>query len=225
MRMLGKKMIVHRGEVFDFSANVYQNDGVTPFVLSSDIVNPYLVIAISSSNLAMKGRYRLVSWLDLSTYPSFRRQTPEFVEDSVIESNTPPLQDADGKGCIYYTQDSNGNKTYYWYNSSSASYEQYSFSFHKQYLNSQTRQWIESIYQYELSIVGGQLTTPILTDMYKSVYPTRTWIPTDAKTLYDEIKKCNYDLVKNVRWSSPLINFYTVDILQRPESLIIKPNC
>ena len=155
----------------------------------------------------------------------------------VIETNAaPPEPDNDGQGSIYYTQDASGNKEYYyWYVTQwsdekepkplAGEYRPYSFVFHKQFLNVHTRDWIESQYQYEFRLVGGQKTQPLLLDMYKGIYPDRMWVPSDARTLYEEIKKCRPDLVKNIRWSAPLANFFTEDILQRPELLIIKPNC
>ena len=237
MRTLGRKIIVHRGETFVLTRKVFKDDGVTPFVLAKSITNPYLIITVSSNTFRVDGKYRLNSWLDLSTYPSFRSQTPVYVEDTVITNNTPPsAPDNDGCGSIYYTQDTEGNKEYYyWYVTQwsddeepkplAGEYRNYSFVFHKQFLNVHTRDWIESQYQYEFRLVGGQKTQPLLLDTYKSIYPTRMWVPSDARTLYEEVKKCRPDLVKNIRWSAPLANFFTEDILQRPELLIIKPNC
>ena len=225
MRTLGRKIIVHRGETFTLTRKVLKDDGVTPYVLSDAIKNPYLIITISSNTFRVDGRYRLNSWLDLSTYPRFRSVTPEYLPSETISANTNPSTlgyDADGRDCIFYTVDGSGNKYFYYWD---GEYKTYSFVFHKHFLNVHTKDWIESQYQYEFRIVGGQKTEAILLDMYKGIYPDRMWIPTDARTLYDEIAKCRPDLVKNIRWSAPLANFFTEDILQRPELLIIKPNC
>lgn len=224
MRTLGRKIIVHRGETFTLTRKVFKDDGVTPFVLAKSITNPYLIITVSSNTFRVDGKYRLNSWLDLSTYPSFRRSTPEYKSSEDITNNVAPASpDNDGAGCIYYTQDTAGTKYYYYWNGTE--YKDYSFVFRKQFLNVHTRDWIESQYQYEFRLVGGQKTQPLLLDMYKGIYPDRMWIPSDARTLYEEIKKCRPDFVKNIRWSAPLANFFTEDILQRPELLIIKPNC
>lgn len=235
MRVLGKKIIVQRGETFTLSCKVYKDDGVTPYILSSTIENPYIVITISSNTFNVNGRYRLNSWLDLSEYPSFRSLTPAYLSDENLEQQQLP-EDAnkDGKDTVYYTQDSNGNKSYYYWrvtghddegNPTTGQFDSYSFEFHKYFLHTITKDWIESQYQYEFRLVGGQDTTEILTNMYQSVYPDRMWVPTDNRTLYDEIVKCRPDLVKDLRWSAPLTNYSTVDTLQRPQLLIIKPNC
>lgn len=224
MRTLGRKIIVHRGETFILTRKVFKDDGVTPYVLSKSITNPYIIITVSSNTFRVDGKYRLNSWLDLSTYPSFRRQTPEYKSSEDITNNVAPdAPDNDGAGCIYYTQDTAGTKYYYYW--TGTEYKDYSFVFHKQFLNVHTRDWIESQYQYEFRLVGGQKTQPLLLDMYKSIYHNRMWVPSDARTLYEEVKKCRPDLVKNIRWSAPLANFFTEDILQRPELLIIKSNC
>ena len=99
---------------------------------------------------------------------------------------------------------------------------QYSFVFTKQFLEYQTRDWVESQYQYTFKLIGGQKTNDVLKGIYDSIYPYSPFRPTDNLTLYNEIKKCRPDMVRNIRPSAPLANYTTEDILQRPEKLIIK---
>ena len=106
--------------------------------------------------------------------------------------------------------------------SSDNKYVAYSFVFTKQFLECQTRDWVESQYQYTFKLIGGQKTNDVLKGMYDSIYPYRPFKPTDNLTLYNEIKKCRPDMVRNIRPSAPLANYTTEDILQRPEKLIIK---
>lgn len=222
MRTLGRKIIVHRGETFTFRAEIFKNDGVTPYMLFDTYVNPYMVLTVSSNSLSMQGKYQLNSWLDLSTYHKFKYSEPYYVEDSVVSANTLPQGHNAGE-YLYYTQDENGVKTFYYYPSNA--YQVYSFVITKQFLNAQTKYWIESQYMYELSLMCGQFTIEVLTNTYKSVYPDREWIPTDSRQLYEEIEKCRPDLLKGIRWSAPLTNYSTMDVIQRPEPLIIKNNC
>ena len=227
MKTLGKTIIVHRGETFRLARKVFKDDGVTPYILSNSITNPYLIITVSSNTLAVNGKYKLNSWLDLSTYPSFRRMTPELIDNTNITDNDLPSgYNTDGKDCVFYTQDSEGTKEFYYWsiNGNSGTFKPYSFVFHKYFLNVHTKDWIESQYQYEFRIVGGQKTEEYLLALYKATYPYRTYVPNDARTLYEEIKKCNPNLVKGIRWSAPLCNFFTEDILQKPQKLTIKPN-
>lgn len=222
MRTLGRKIIVRRGETFTFTAEIFKNDGVTPYMLFDTYTNPYMVLTVSSNSLSMQGKYQLNSWLDLSTYHKFKYSEPYYVEDSVVSANTLPRGHNAGE-YLYYTQDENGIKTFYYYPSNA--YQAYSFVITKQFLNAQTKYWIESQYMYELSLTCGQFTIEVLTNTYKSIYPDREWIPTDSRQLYEEIEKCRPDLLKGIRWSAPLTNYSTMDIIQRPEPLIIKNNC
>lgn len=229
MRTIGKTLVVHRGETFKLARKVYKDDGITPFVLSDAITNPYLIITVSSSNYHVDGKYKLNSWLDLSTYPSFRRVTPEYIETNYVTPSDPLYNtlpagyNPDGRDCVFYTQDSEGTKEFWYY--TNGKYKEYKFAFYKQFLNVHTSQWIESQYLYEFRLVGGQRTDVYLSSLYDTVYPDRAYKPTDNMTLYNEIVKCNPDLVKGIRPTAPLVNFFTEDILQKPQKLIIKPNC
>lgn len=223
MRTLGKTIYVHRGETFVLARKVFKDDGVTPFVLSMYIKNPYIIITITSNTYDINGRYKYNAWLNLSTYPSFRSITPEYVENSVISSNQLPSgKNADGKDCVFYTQDEYGNKEFYYY--TNGAYKPYRFVFHKHFLNVHTKDWTESQYRYSFRLVGGQDTHEYLLNAYKGVYPDRMHIPDDNKTLYDEIANCRPDLINNIRYSAPLVNFFTEDILQKPEKLVIMPS-
>lgn len=225
MRMLGQKMIVYRGETFKYCAKIYKSDNVTPFILMNDIPNPYLLISIASNNLTMKGKYLSKHWIDLSTYASFRENDPLLVEQRVIDSNSKPStygKNDDGKDCVVYVQESNGNKSYYyWLNNT---YKEYSFVFGTSFTNLETRNWIESKYSYELQLLGGDKTFDILLDMFNTIYPNASEIPDDPRTLYEKIEKCRPDLVEKLCWSCPICNYYTVDIIRKPTELIIESN-
>ncbi len=215
MKVLGKSIIVRRGETFVLSRKVFKDDGRTPFVLPTSILNPYLVISVTSTAYNVEGRYKCNYWLNLEKYPKFQSSTPILLTAKQFNSNTFPA------GCTatsnIYMYDSN----YYMY-SSDNKYVAYSFVFTKQFLEYQTRDWVESQYQYTFKLIGGQTTNNVLKGIYDSIYPYRPFRPTDNLTLYNEIKKCKPDMVRNIRPSAPLANYTTEDILQRPEKLIIK---
>lgn len=222
MKVVGKNIIVFRGETFNLTRKVYKHDLVTPYVLSKAITNPYLIITVSSSPYRLNGGYKCNWWIDLSKYPSFQSTIPVIVEQSVINSNQLP-QGYTADKCIFYVQDENGNKTFYYYNATTSKYEEYSFVFKKTFSHLETNQWIESLYTYQFRIVGGNSTKSVLQGLYRAVYPGKT-VPEDNRTLYYRIKKCRPDLVKNIRFSAPLATFFTEDILQRPEKLTVKTN-
>lgn len=215
MKVLGKSIIVRRGETFVLSRKVFKDDGKTPFVLPLSIQNPYLVISVTSTAYNVEGRYKCNYWLNLEKYPKFESSTPILLTAEQFNSNALPA------GCTATSNIYTYDKNYYMY-SSDNKYVAYSFVFTKQFLEYQTRDWVESQYQYTFKLIGGQKTNDILKGMYDSIYPYRPFKPTDNLTLYNEIKKCRPDMVRNIRPSAPLANYTTEDILQRPEKLIIK---
>lgn len=222
MKVVGKNIIVFRGESFSLTRKVYKNDCITPYVLSKAITNPYLIITVSSSPYKVNGGYKCNWWIDLSTYPSFKSTTPVIVDSSVISSNKLP-SGYQADSCIFYTQDSNGNKMFYYYDSETSTYKEYSFIFHKTFSHNETNDWIESLYTYQFRIVGGNRTKNVLQGLYKALFPGQ-YVLDDNRRLYCRIKEVRPDLVKNIRFSAPLANFFTEDILQRPEKLTIKTN-
>ena len=215
MKVLGKSIIVRRGETFVLSRKVFKDDGRTPFVLPLSIQNPYLVISVTSTAYNVEGRYKCNYWLNLEKYPKFQSSTPILLTTEQFNSNTLPV------GCTATSNIYTYDRNYYMY-SSDNKYVAYSFVFTKQFLEYQTRDWVESQYQYTFKLIGGQKTNDVLKGMYDSIYPYRPFKPTDNLTLYNEIKKCRPDMVRNIRPSAPLANYTTEDILQRPEKLIIK---
>lgn len=247
MKVLGKNIIVRRGETFVLSRKVFKDDGRTPFVLPTSILNPYLVISVTSTAYNVEGRYKCNYWLNLANYPKFMYSVP--VDGALyIAGNKVPVAGyhcdketyvidtcifwrnetvGDKQVIVYYyakaKHDANGNilytdnNTYY-----QADFFQYSFVFTKQFLEYQTRDWVESQYQYTFKLIGGETTNNVLKGIYDSIYPYSPFRPTDNLTLYNEIKKCRPDMVRNIRPSAPLANYTTEDILQRPEKLIIK---
>lgn len=215
MKVLGKSIIVRRGETFVLSRKVFKDDGKTPFVLPLSIQNPYLVISVTSTAYNVEGRYKCNYWLNLEKYPKFESSTPILLTAEQFNSNALPA------GCTATSNIYTYDKNYYMY-SSDNKYVAYSFVFTKQFLEYQTRDWVESRYQYTFKLIGGQKTNDVLKGMYDSIYPYRPFKPTDNLTLYNEIKKCRPDMVRNIRPSAPLANYTTEDILQRPEKLIIK---
>ena len=219
MKVVGKNIIVSRGESFSLTRKVYKNDLTTPFVLAKSIRNPYLIITVASSPFK-SGGYKCNWWIDLSTYPSFTSLTPVIVDDDVISSNTLP-SGYSYNSCIFYTQDENSNKTFYYYNNETSQYEEYSFIFRKTFSYMETKEWVEGLYTYQFKVVGGTRTKEVLQGMFKGLYPDKR-LPEDNRTLYCKIKEQRPDLVKNIRYSAPLATFFVEDVLQRPEKLTVK---
>lgn len=222
MKVLGKSIIVRRGETFVLSRKVFKDDGRTPFVLPFSIQNPYLVISVTSTVYNVEGRYKCNYWLNLEKYPKFQSSTPIPVKQTDFDAGKLPTGCTDSSNIYVYDGDYYRHITNEGNTEGIGVYVPYSFVFTKQFLEYQTRDWVESQYQYTFKLIGGQKTNDVLKGIYDSIYPYCTFRPTDNLTLYNEIKKCRPDMVRNIRPSAPLANYTTEDILQRPEKLIIK---
>lgn len=216
MRTLGTTIEVNRGEVFTLSREIVDVSGV-PYILPK-LTNPYLMITITSGVYSQDGMYEKNYWLSLASYMFFDDVTPVYQPD--VTGDFPPLE----KNRVYYTMDGEGNKTYYYYDETTQKYIPYSFVFTKLFLNNDTREWIEGIYRYQFKIASGQLSIDWLTNIYKSVYKTIVNIPTDKHTLAKQICKVRPDLLRNVDWEAPIVNYWTKDILRQPHKLVVRNN-
>lgn len=220
MTILGNKIVTVRGEAFGLSFELTEKDG-TPYVLLDSIKNPYAKISIADTSYRQDGRYKLNLWIDLSGRPSFKSKIPVLISSEQLESNELP-EDYDTNSCIFYIVTSNASREYYYY--SENSYLPYSFILDVTILNAYSRDWIEGKYTYSIDILGGTLTYEVLGPLYKATFPTRTYIPSDNRTLYYEIKECNPSAVKRIRPEQPIVNFTYNELISKPEWLIVKTN-
>lgn len=223
MRILGKQIIAYRGEVFVMSMEVVRSDG-SPYVLRSQLNNPYLLISVSSNTYRLKGKYLKNYWLDLSSYPKFEQATITDISQEQLQDNVLP-EGFTAETCIYRYMSELGEKEYYRYigTSPGGKYEPYSFSFVKTFLNVDTREWIESNYQYEIRILSGETTRTYLTNTFTALFPAEE-VPDTIQEIYDAINKVRPDLLTYVSVTSPLANFATNDIIVPPSVLTVKAN-
>lgn len=231
MKTLGEKIIVRRGESFTLTREVLTNDG-KPFVLkklptdTNQVLKQYLLITVTSTSYRSQGIYRLNKWLDLSKYPSFNNTYVypiPLTDEQYTQNEIPGSYGADD---WVYSYELNGITSYFYWDSTTRTYKPYRFIFSTEFLHQTTREWIESQYQYSFQIVVGRPVVPILTQLWLDTYPTRNplSVPTDARTLWEDINKCNPKALKGIRYNAPICNLSLVDVLQSPEPLIIKSN-
>ena len=223
MRTLGKQIIVSRGEVFTMAREIVRQDG-SPYVLRSQLENPYLLIAVSSNTYKLEGKYLKNYWLDLSSYPKFEQSTIKDITQEQLSGNTLP-DSFTAETCIYRYLSPSGNKEYYRYIGTSprGAYVPYSFSFVKIFLNVDTREWIESNYQYEIRILSGETTRTYLTNTFKTLFPDEE-VPDTSQEMYDRINEVRPDLLSYVSVAAPLANYATNDIIVPPSVLTVKAN-
>ena len=105
MKVLGKSIIVRRGETFVLSRKVFKDDGRTPFVLPTSILNPYLVISVTSTAYNVEGRYKCNYWLNLEKYPKFQSSTPIPVKQTDFDAGKLPTGCTDSSNIYVYDGD------------------------------------------------------------------------------------------------------------------------
>jgi len=215
MRTLGTTLIVNRGETFSLTRKAFNFDG-TPIILSNNLINPYLVITVSSTNYPQEGKYVKKIWYSLSEYSKFASTEPYLV----IQIDTPPDGDVAYQR-VYYIVDDDGEKQYYYYDGTSML--EYYFEFTVQFLNDYTKDWVEQEYSYSVVLCDGTRMYDFLLGIYVNLYPTEV-PPTNNTQLYLEICKTNPDLVKNVNYTSPLSSFSMFKILLNPSRLLVYSN-
>lgn len=223
MRTIGNNIVVTRGEVFVLARDIVYRNGA-PYVLRSQLENPYLLITISSNTYRMKGKYFRRYWLDLSTYPAFDKAEIKDITEEQLTSNTLPGGYTETT-CIYRFVTTAGESEYYRYvgTSPNGTYQSYSFSFVKTFLNTDTRDWVESNYLYEIQIVSGQKTVEYVTNTWNSLFNGQP-VPDTVEDMYCEIMEERPDLLRGVSLDNVLVNFTSNDIILSPSKITINAN-
>ena len=80
MKTYNNEISIQRGETFTMSKILQNKDG-SPYIISSELNNPFFLLTIASSSYAQKGRYIKNYWLDLKDFPRFLYTTPVNIRD------------------------------------------------------------------------------------------------------------------------------------------------
>jgi hypothetical protein len=147
MKLRGKEIIVHRGETFTLDMNIKNRDG-SPFIIDKTIINPYLLISVSSSKYSQSNRYLSNWWLDLSHIKKFSSTIPvkidEFAQDRLA------ADEGDGEHTYVYT-DGKGNYKYW----DGSNFIDYSLRVVKAFVYNETKEWVSRSYDYSVTFIAG----------------------------------------------------------------------
>ena len=214
MMLLGKTIQTYRGETFGLSMEILNKDGV-PYTPLIRWKNPYLLFQVRSSQFDEKNHGHIYNfWLDLSTYPKFKSNTPEFIDGYELPEEG-ELQ------TLYYMLNEDGVREYYYYDGTQ--WKEYSFVVTHYFLNVFTKDWIQSTWWYTISIVTGELMKPYLKRFVKGLKQVPdSELYDDTKWLYDKLKFIDKSYVTGINPEYPLVNYTTVDTLQKQNKLVVK---
>lgn len=200
MQLKGNEMTVTRGETFTIDRTIVNRDG-SPFVISSEWNNPYILITVSSSSYNQENRYVLNVWLSLKDVPVFHNTT-------ILEAKTEDDIDFDalysynGK-YVYLSKVVDGNKIL----------EEYSLRIIYPFTHEITKDWVEQSYLYSIRLVAGTSIEQYVDAVYTGI----SGVVHDNLTHEEKIQYIlNMDATKleGINLERPLVSFDTaIDIL------------
>lgn len=85
MQLFNKNIKIHRGETFSLQFSIRTENGA-PYIISDEIANPYVLLSISDSLHAERGRYVKNYWLSLKNVLRFELTRPLNIKD--IKNNS-----------------------------------------------------------------------------------------------------------------------------------------
>lgn len=192
MRVFNNELEVHRGETFTLDRIIQNKDG-SPYVVSSELNNPYILISVSTTRYEQADRYLINYWLDLSNilkfkstqvfdlkslkvsadstvskYNSFNDITERTTDDEGLSYIASGYLDGklvymDYDDCVFSLYE-NG-KTYYKYWDLENGWNDYIFRIIKQFPSVDTKDWVEQSYVYSITLVSGISTKEYLNEL------------------------------------------------------------
>lgn len=221
MTYTGHEMIVQRGETFTLDKVIVNRDN-SPFIVSKEYKNPYILISVASGKYNQENRYIANWWLDLDKLytndgeiklPRFLYTRPKLIESFDITSvvNEGPTD------YLYYTNDISKCKYFDEYNV----WHDYEFRIIHHFLHSVTKDWVEQTYYYSIRLVAGLDMETYIRDLYIAVFYKA---PDDRKSveeLYLEIKNKDETFVKDLVITRPLATFEVVQDILLPTKITV----
>lgn len=168
---------VYRGESFTIHKALVNNDG-SPYVISSELSNPYYLLSISNGKYSQEGRVVFNYWLSLEQYPRFYSTNIVNLADVTTdaEGGTTLYDDFDDiksfpingyyKGeyvtipSTYAVFHSKG-KYKYW----EGEWKEYTCELIKTFTSDDTSEWLPMEYLYSIQLVSGISTTDVLKEL------------------------------------------------------------
>jgi len=227
MKVYNNEITIARNETFTMDKYIQNRDG-SPYIVSSMLDNPYLLVSVASSKYSQTDRYIYNSWLDLSTAKRFTTTVPinaltlypSATDWTGVELPSGYEGDEDvtayANYAVFYLTDSDGATTYkYWvYDDRSIDYSgtwtDYEFRFIKTFLQSVTKNWIEKTYYYNILLVAGTSTLETLTTLCSDNDVDITDYEDNLTYMYDQLYAISEDIVEDINIEKPIVNYSAV---------------
>ena len=191
MKIRGNRIEITQGETFTLDKLIVNEDG-SPFIVSSKMSNPHVLISISDSEYDTSGKYVKNYWLPIiktgnttqtgagnKTFSETRAvnllsiltaatdgepvypdgfdsitalTTGGFVTEGYMPERGNLYVGLYPSTCVFYVENSDGTKTYKYWDTESNKWVDYEFSIIKLFPSSDTKNWIPKKYFWNVSI-------------------------------------------------------------------------
>lgn len=178
MKIRGNRIEITQGETFTLDKLVVNQDG-SPFIVSDEMLNPHILISISDTEYDTSGKYVKNYWLPIikkfsetrpvnllgilnevggkPLYPNgfdsiTALTTNGFVTEGYMPERGNSLVGLYPSTCVFYVENSDGTKTYRYWNTKLNKWVDYEFSIIKLFPSSDTKNWIPKKYFWNVSV-------------------------------------------------------------------------
>lgn len=178
MRVFNHELTVRRNESFTLDKPVVNKDG-SPYIISSELINPYFLITVSSTLYQNEDSYNYHAWLPIELprfyttvpvrindftdndgdqlYFGFENMTGPpsgYIGDTLITYSGEPDNDSPCYDALFYYEEDDGSKIYKWWSGENG-WQNYECRIVHKFLQSYTKDWIERVYFYNIDLVDG----------------------------------------------------------------------
>lgn len=218
MKLIGNDIIIYRGENFTIDRSVINRDG-SPFVVSSRLLNPYILVTVSTDKREQTNRYIKNWWLDASNYPP-RFEHTQIQKISSFPSSLPSTMEV---GDAVYTD---GRSYKYWNDKvTPAGWTDYQFRIVKQFSSDETNKWISQNYTYSVSLVSGTSLKDFLRKLcerYQVISDDNVVDMYNKLTAHDQVEL--NALLQDIDLTKPLYEYSSIVPIVPPSKLTVISN-
>lgn len=203
MKVLGNRVFVSRGESFTLLFG--DTDEISPVVLASNFVNPFITISFKSMKYPQTGRYTLVTWLDCKKVIRFEETNIMYLGQGNMTDIVIPDDDQGPVENIYkrvYSVSNENDELTYFYQLADKTRKEYNFKIEVNYGHDVSLKLVDNSYYGEVSLVDGELLRQRLNDLCIKYNITPTI--DDMSNMVQALKNINVPELKSINLDVPL---------------------
>ena len=228
MTINGNEMTIQRGETFTIDRLIVNRDG-SPYIVSSEYANPYILLTVSSTKYNQENRYLANWWLNLDEMYDGKNivKVPRFFstrfKEITSKNNLIEYYEDEPYEYLYYIKNTG---TYEYFSSNGETtdahtWHEYNLRLIHHFMHNITKDWVEQSYVYSIRLVAGKDMTSYLKELYKTVFEVDAPDYKSNEELYLDIKAKDEKFVEDLNYTRPLVNFDVVQDIVLPTKLTV----